>query len=427
MADNNNNGIDDMIEVSQIADPVARAKVIAYLQMLNGGADPWGYSNPTGYVAGPPIAAQPKVPETIQAPSWLGADEQQLVNEYQRLLANPMDPWEYVNPLGYQPAGPIAATPRPVAPAPVLTPEQEAMVAAANPQYDTWDYINPLTGQGRTPVMSTPSRPPSVRYQPEVQPKPVAPAADADKYTVYIDSNTGAVKLIPKSPSNGGYSYAGIDISNMPKTTVQHAPSQYTSSGGFTNYVDAAANAPTDVASNFEARLAATDVGKNLGTQTNETFVPADTSAGTVDDQWATVFSALGLNPDGSPRNNTNGGSGPSQAVLSPAQIQSMIDTLTSQSQTASMGVGQAYDQADRDMARLMRQYSNAERRSGRRAEGTLTAFGAKPQDYRVGDFGPQQMLAGARADLIGNKAAEMSNWGQQKALYQKLLKDMGG
>jgi len=176
----------------------------------------------------------------------------------------------------------------------------------------------------------------------------------------------------------------------------------------------------------FEARLAATDRANRTASDVATTYLP-DTGGGTVDQGLATLAAALGLNPDGTQKNQNRGPSGPAQVVLSPEQIKSMVDSLGNQTMLAGQGVGQAYDQANREMAQLMRQYSRAEKQNRAGAQGTLSAFGAPKSGYKVGDFGAPEMLAGARANLIGNKAAEMSNWSNQQALYKQLLKDMGG
>lgn len=287
----------------------------------------------------------------------------------------------------------------------MLTPE-ELLQMYANPYYYTgldnqW-WLQPSAGP-----------PPPTTYVPTTTTVP--PTTTVAPRTTTVAPTTTTTSPRPSTPSTGGstggYSYAGIDTSGIPRTVVR--PSMPT--GG------ASGSSPTtgvvSDANLFEQRAKAA----SLADQAIQATL-GDTAGGMTADEYNRMRDEALYGPT-----TTNNGSGPSQTVLSPAQVKSLIDSLTAQTATAGQGVGAAYDQANKEMARLMRQYSRAEKMNRAGAQGTLTAFGVRPNAYKVGDFGAPEMLAGARADLIGNKAAEMSNWANQKALYQQLLKDMGG
>lgn len=389
MVDYNNNGIDDLLEQY---------------------ADPWGYSRPRGWygewpistpapvsapapVSTPPVAATAPVTPPMDL-TGLTPDQVAKIQAYMALLDNGYGFTDYVNPTGYTAGPPPAVTPAP-APASV-TPTAPATPAPSRPVdpalagwLDPWSYSKPR-GWEYTGL-----------------PWPPKPTTTA-----------------PARTTGGSAPVAGVAYGGMPTGQSTPAPTSAPARGG--TYGNNGNPELEQVGSNsFEARLAATDRANRVQSDAAQTYVP-DTGGAPVDQGMAMLYAALGLNPDGSPR-NTNGGGGAARVVLSPEQIQSLVDGLGSQTMMAQQGVGQAYDQANREMAQLMRQYSRAEKMNRAGAQGTLSAFGAPKSAYKVGDFGAPEMLAGARASLIGNKAAEMSNWSNQQALYKQLLKDMGG
>lgn len=300
-----------------------------------------------------------------------------------------------------------------------MTPEElAALYAAALRIYEE------ATGFGTTPAgtvgIPTPTVTPAV---PTVA--PVVPTQPRTYPTV--DRSADGPSAAPTAPSTGSYAPPVSDaeamfmrryataVNTRPAPAAPVAPP---ARGGV--YGENGNPELEQVGSNsFEARLAATDRGTRAQSDAANALAP-DTGTGTIDAAVAAIAAALGLNRSGS-------GSGSAKVVLSPEQVQSMVDTLGQQTMMAGQGVGQAYDQANREMAQLMRQYSRAEKMNRAGAQGTLSAFGAPKSAYKVGDFGAPEMLAGARASLIGNKAAEMSNWSNQQALYKQLLKDMGG
>ena len=294
-----------------------------------------------------------------------------------------------------------------------MTPEElAALYAAALRIYDE------ATGFGTTPVgtvgIPTPTVTPAV---PTVA--PVVPTQGRTYPTV--DRSADGSSAAPTAPSTGSYAPPVSDAESQfirrYATAVNTRPAPPARGG---TYDEGGNPSLEQVGSNsFEARLAATDRGTRVQSDAAQTYVP-DTGTGTVDAGLAAIAAALGLNRNG-------GGDGTTKVVLSPEQIKSLVDGLGSQTMMAQQGVGQAYDQANKEMAHLMRQYSRAEKMNRAGAQGTLSAFGAPKSAYKVGDFGAPEMLAGARANLIGNKAAEMSNWSNQQALYKQLLKDMGG
>lgn len=388
MADLNRNGIDDLLE--------------QYL-------DPWGFSRPAGWYGEWPVASA-VTPATSVAPSTPSAT------------------------VGASQMGDLSQ----------LSPEQRARVEAymelLNNGYSVGDYVNPTGYTGVQPDFPMASRPPSVRYQSAVQPAanaPQAPAAPVARNPLldgWLDpwsyskprgwEYTGldwpsSVPAEPAAPQTG-YSYSGVDPAAMKKLLASATSGAAPDSPATPATTSGTAISPTNVANEFEKRAAAANISDAVKQQT---LGGAGTDGMTTEEYMNMVVDAF-LNGNG---NNNNGGGGTVQRVLSPEQVQSLVDTLGAQTAMAGQGVGQAYRQADKEMARLMRQYSQAEKMNRAGAQGTLTAFGVRPNAYKVGDFGAPEMLAGARADLIGNKAAEMANWQNQKALYQQLLKDMGG
>lgn len=318
-----------------------------------------------------------------------------------------------------------------------MTPEElAALYAAALRIYEE------ATGYGPTPVgtvgIPTPTVAPAVPTVAPVVPT-VAPVMPTQGRTYpTMDRSADGPSAAPTAPSTGSYAPPMSDaesqfirryataVNTRSAPAVPTAPVAPPVRGG--TYDEGGNPSLEQVGSNsFEARLAATDRAKKVSGNIATDYVP-DTGGLTTEQALATVYASLGLNPDGSPRGGGGGGGGgTTQVVLSPEQIRSLVDGLGQQTMMAQQGVGQAYDQANREMAQLMRQYSRAEKMNRAGTQGTLSAFGAPKSAYKVGDFGAPEMLAGARANLIGGKAAEMSNWSNQQALYKQLLKDMGG